>query len=96
MHNDVMSNFGHKKSFPDIKFECHDCVRENDALTGPTPGICLKNRSRSNIIMYDYKVMKAKITSILKYDWIGQVFIWHLKPSKLFGLKIKIKKRQIF
>lgn len=42
MYNDVMSNFGHKKSFPDIKIECLDFVRENDALTGPTPGVCLK------------------------------------------------------
>ena len=42
MHNDVMSNFGHKKSFPDIKTECLNCVRENDALTGPTPGILSK------------------------------------------------------
>jgi len=30
--------------------------------------------------------MKAKITSILKYDWIGQGFFWHLKPTSQYTI----------
>jgi len=60
-----MSNVGHKNNVQTKKFSL-EYLTENDALEGPTLGVCLKI-DQDLLSSFDCKVMKAKITSIFKY-----------------------------